>query len=176
MSKKYVITLTAANRVGILAAVTRALEELGGDLEEVNVSVLQRFFTIILAADFPKDLSREVIRDHLKGLGRPYGLEAVIKDPEKEELAEHRNGDYDEYLLSISGRNQPGMIKQVSSRLAQDGIDIKKLYAIKHEAKDSPFTMELQLHVPIGIDPAALPGELEILGQSAGVSAKIDKR
>lgn len=176
MTKKYVITLTAANRVGILAAVTRALAELGGDLEEVNVSVLQRFFTIILAADFPDDRSPEVIRDHLLDLGRPYGLEAVIKDPELEELAENGKGDYEEYLLSISGHNQPGMIRQVSSRLAQDGIDIKKLYAIRHETEGGPFKMELHLHVPLGIDPAVLPGELERLGQSAGVSARIDKQ
>ena len=41
MSKRYVLCLTAANRTGILAAVTRALSELGGDIDEVSQAVMK---------------------------------------------------------------------------------------------------------------------------------------
>ncbi|MGE5191231.1 MAG: ACT domain-containing protein, partial [Deltaproteobacteria bacterium] len=36
MSKRYVLCLMAADRPGILAAVTTALAELGGDIAEIS--------------------------------------------------------------------------------------------------------------------------------------------
>ena len=53
MRKQFVITLTASNRVGILAAVATALAELGGELREVKQTLRDRYFTRILSAEFP---------------------------------------------------------------------------------------------------------------------------
>ncbi len=58
--KEYVLTLTAVNRIGILAAVSNAIAELGGDLREINVTVMSRFFTIILSADFPEQRDADI--------------------------------------------------------------------------------------------------------------------
>ena len=71
MAKQCIITLTAANRIGILAAVTNAMDELGGDLQEVSQTVVQKFFTLILAAEFPAHRELQVIVDHIRDVGRP---------------------------------------------------------------------------------------------------------
>ena len=77
LSKRYIISLMAANRVGILAALTTALAELGGDLQEVSQTVMQKFFTIILAAEFPDHRDPRVIVEHIRGVCSPYGVEAL---------------------------------------------------------------------------------------------------
>ena len=88
MAKRYVIGLMAANRTGILAAVTTAMAELGGDIQEVSQTVMQKFFTIILAADFPDHRQAEVIVEHLRDACRQFGVEVILKDPDQEPLAD----------------------------------------------------------------------------------------
>ena len=45
MAKRYILTVLASNRSGILAALTNALDELGGNMLDVSQAVIQDFFT-----------------------------------------------------------------------------------------------------------------------------------
>ena len=63
MPKLYIMTVLAANRTGILAALANALDELGGNLRDVSQAVVHQFFAMIMAAEFPDDQSPEVIAD-----------------------------------------------------------------------------------------------------------------
>ena len=66
MAKELIITMAAANRAGILAAVTKAMSELGGDLREASQTVVRGFFTMIFSAEFPDTMDQSVVRDHLQ--------------------------------------------------------------------------------------------------------------
>ena len=89
MTKRYLISVMAANRVGILTALTNALEELGANLVEVQQNVMQQFFTLMLAADFPEQRTPDVVVDHIRGICRPFGGDVIIKDPQIEKLLHH---------------------------------------------------------------------------------------
>jgi len=172
MAKKYIITLMAANRVGILAAVTTSLTELGGDLQEVSQTVMQKFFTIIMAAEFPDHRDPQVIVEHIRGVCRPFGIEVSLKDPSSETMQETPAGGVEKYFLTAEGEDRPGMIRQISARLAQDGIDITDLYARRGET-DRSFVMVMELAVPLGVDALVLQRELEELGSAVGLSASL---
>jgi glycine cleavage system transcriptional repressor len=170
MPRRYIITLMAANRVGIMAALTNALAELGGDLVEVSQTVMQKFFTIILAAEFPEHRQPEVIVDHLRGVCRPYGVEISLKDPLNEPLQDPPAGGVEKYFLTITGDDKPGIVRQITARLAQEQIDITDLYAVRSDT-DRSFVMIMELAVPLGIDALSLQSELEQMGRSVGLSA-----
>jgi glycine cleavage system transcriptional repressor len=172
MAKRYIITLMAANRVGILAALSTALTELGGDLQEVSQTVMQRFFTIILAADFPDHREPQVVVDHIRGVCRPYGVEVCLKDPSHEVLQSPPTGNVEKYFLTLTGHDTPGIIRQISARLAEEGIDITDLYAVR-ESPDRSFIMILELAVPGGVDALKLQREVETLGGPIGLSAAL---
>lgn len=172
MAKRYIITLMAANRVGILAALATALGELGGDLQEVSQTVMQRFFTIILAADFPDHRDPKVIVDHIRGVCQPFGVEVCLKDPAKEKLQAEAAGGGEKYFLTLSGHDTPGIVKQISGRLAEEQIDITDLYAVRNPCEGS-FVMILELAVPLGVDAFRLQTELESLGQTIGLAATL---
>lgn len=172
MTKRYIITLTAANRVGILAAVTTSLAELGGDLQEVSQTVMQRFFTIIMAAEFPEHRDPSVIIDHIRGVCRPYGVEVNLKDPAVETLQELPAEGVEKYFLTAEGQDKPGMIRQISARLAQEGIDITDVFARRAD-EGRMFVMVMELAVPPGVDALALQKELEQLGSASGLSAAL---
>jgi glycine cleavage system transcriptional repressor len=172
MSKRYIITLMAANRVGILAAVTTSLAELGGDIQEVSQTVMQGFFTIIMSSEFPEHRDPSVIIDHIRGVCRPFGVEVNLKDPTQEILQEISTEGSEKYFLTAEGADKPGMIRQISARLAQEGIDITDVFARRAE-DGRKFAMVMELAVPGGVDALALQRELEQLGSAVGLSAAL---
>jgi len=171
MANRYIITLMAANRVGILAAVTSALDELGGDLREVSQTVMQKFFTIILAAEFPESREPEVIVDHIRGVCRPYGVEVNLKDPSQETLQNGYPSGTEKYFVTVTGTDRPGILRSVSSRLAREEIDITDLYG--HRNDDGSFVMIMELSVPPSADAVTLERELGEMGRSLGLTATL---
>lgn len=166
MAKRYVITLTAANRVGILAAVSNALAELGGDLSQVSQTVVEKFFTMIIAADFPEPRTTEVILDHIRAVCGPYNMEVTLKEPAQERLPDDPEDGMQTYFLTIQGQSQPGIIRLVSARLAQDRIDIVNLEAIRrNENRDFLFSMEIAAPPQTNLD--LLKSDLAALGHPA---------
>ena len=174
MAKHYVMTLMAANRVGILAAVSQAIAELKGDIQEVSVTVMGGFFTIILAVDFPENREANVIVAHIHGIGRHYGLEVCLKDCETAVAVENSAQKRITCYLHVSGKNQPGMMRQVSLRLAQHEIDIADLYAVRNT--DGTFVMDLELSVPVGFAFDDLPLAINGVENSSDISAQIQSR
>jgi glycine cleavage system transcriptional repressor len=168
------MTLTAVNRVGILAAVSNAIAELGGDVQEVSVTVMQKYFTIILAADFPDHRESQVIVDHVTDIGRPYGLEVCLKDPDAELFQNGSDEGTEAYYLRISGRNQPGTMRLVAARLAQDGVDIADLYAVRNGSDE--FEMVLEITVPIGFATNGLLDAINDIGERGEVNALLESR
>jgi len=172
VSKRYIINLMAANRTGILAALSTALAELGGDIHEASQTVMQKFFTIILAADFPDHRDPQVIVDHIRGICSPFGVEVHLKDPADERLQEAPAERTEQCFLTLTGHDTPGIIRQISARLARDEIDIRDLYALRQE-KEKSFVMILELAIPPGVDILALQRELEQLGKPIGLTATL---
>jgi glycine cleavage system transcriptional repressor len=153
----------SANHTGILAAVANALGELGGDIHEISQTVVQRFFSIILAADFPDHRDPDVIVGHLEGVCRPFGVHVILKDPAQVSLQEPPPEGVEKHFLTLTGQDTPGVVAKVSGRLAREGIDITDMYGV---GRDKSFVMILELAIPIGVD-------LERLGAPFGMAATL---
>lgn len=168
LAKRYVITLTAANRVGIMAAVTTALDELGGDIQEQSQTVVQKFFTMILAADFPDHRAPQVIVDHLSDVCRPYGMEVILKDPLSETFPKESSDATEKYYLTVDGTDSPGIMRRLAVRLTEENIDISELHAVRDDNDRSSFQMLMELTVPESVDSEELQTSLDELGRSLG--------
>jgi len=170
MAKRYIVTLMAANRVGILAAVTTALDELGSDLQEVSQTVMRGYFTIIMAAEFPDHRDAQVIVDHIQGVCQPYGVQVCLKELEQDALQDDSGQGVERYFLTVSGNDTPGVIRQIATRLEQESVDITDLYAVR-DTDEGSFAMVMELAVPAGVGALELQKELEEMGQEFGLSA-----
>jgi glycine cleavage system transcriptional repressor len=175
--KRYVLTMTAANRVGILAAVTNALAEVGGDLVEIRQTVLRGYFTMIIAADFPADREAGLVRQHVAAACQRYGVEITLKDPETESPAEDRTNGAQGYVLTLDGTDEPGVMRALSTQLVRYGIDVTQMHALRSEeeadeggtAVRGGFHAVMDLAVPTTVDPEELRTELESLGERLGL-------
>lgn len=170
MAKQYVLTVMAANRVGILAALSSALDELSGSFVDVNQAVMRRYFTIIMAAEFPDDRPPEVIVDHIRDVCRPFGVQVMLQDPQNDAVVESlgERPPSQQYLLRMSGQDRRGVLRRVSHRLAQESIDVVDLYGERQD-QTGTFTSCLQLDVPQGVDVAKLQQDLDQLLRPEGI-------
>lgn len=176
MTKQYVMSVMAVNRVGILAALATALDELRGSFVDVSQAVMRQYFTMIIAAEFPEDRDPAVIVEHIQAVCRPFGGVVTLKDPEEDEamgLTPPESTGTDDtipYLLRITGQDRRGVLRRVAHRLAQEGIDVVDLYGIRHD-EDNTFVTCLQLAVPIGVNVVFLQKDLDQMlgGEGLGV-------
>lgn len=173
MPKQYIITLTASNRAGILAAVATALAELGGELQEVKQTLLDKFFTMIVVAEFPEHRDADVIVDHLRGMCERFGLDITLKDPSNEILVSDSEEDAVRYLLTLTGRDEPGLLSRIAARIARDGIDIAEMHAKRVDAGRS-FEVVMTVVVPLTADVGQLINDLEETGRNVDLSAWIE--
>ena len=166
--RSFVVTVMSLDRPGIIAGISDAIFKLGGNIEEISQTVVRGYFTVILYVTFPSEApSPEEIRDAVASSGSPGELEVAVREdkggpryvpPEK----------HDRFVLTLFGRDQPGIIRTISTHLAQNGINITDLYG---RVDEEGFTMVLELIVPSELDPRRLKEELEELGRSIGLSA-----
>jgi glycine cleavage system transcriptional repressor len=161
------MTVMATNRVGILAALATALDELGGSFVDVSLAIMRRYFTIIAAVEFPESRDAEVIVDHIRAVCRPFGGDVVLKDPseevqlDSEEMhARPASAPTTRYFLRAEGEDRPGVLRRISLRMAQEGIDITDLYGERDDAAQR-FASCLELEVPAGAEVSRVFRELQ---------------
>lgn len=170
MAKEYIITMTAANRVGILSAVTKALTELGADLREASQTVVRGFFTMIFSAEFSDDMDPVVITDHLQDVCRSFGIDVNLKDAQAErDDSEAQGGRF--FSLRLGGSNQKGVLRQLSSTIAMHRIDIAGMHAVR-TSNGEGFEMVMKMAVPQGFDLNRLVDELNRVGREFNITAE----
>ena len=177
MAKRYILSVLASNRTGILAALVNALDELGGNMLDVSQAVIQDFFTMILAAEFPEDRDAEVIVDHIRAVCRPFGAEVTLKDPSADPVYElpDEPAVRQRYLLTVSGRDRPGVLRLIAHRLAQDDIELQDLQGMQSES-DHSFLISMELAVPPGVDALKLRSDLDSELRNDGVTVSLQHR
>ncbi len=177
MSNKFMISLVGANRIGVLAAVTTALDELGGNLQEMSTTVVKTAFSMIAFVEFPEHRKQDVVIDHIRDVCRPYQIEVSLQQyiPYNSGVAEltASPGTLTHYTVTASGKDEAGVLRTVALRLSQEQVDVRNVYSRSDEVGHA-FIMELQVAVPANVDFPALCKDLEELGEFANLSIELE--
>ena len=79
------------------------------------------------------------------------------------------------YVLTLSGRDRPGVLRFLAHRLALDGIDLVDLQG-QHQESNHTFLTAMELAVPPGVDGLQLCEELKHEFQSDGITVSLQHR
>jgi glycine cleavage system transcriptional repressor len=177
MSKRYIMTVLAANRTGILAALANALDELGGNMRDVSQAVIDKFFAMIMATEFPNNQDPEVIADHIRAVCRPFGAEVTLRDQDIEMGfdGESEPSPEERYVLTLAGPDRPGVLRFLAHRLSLDGINLVDLQG-RTDQNDRTFLAAMELSVPPSIDALQLCEELKQEFESDGITVTLQHR
>lgn len=122
---QYVISVLVADRVGILRDITAALTDMGANIVGISQTVVQGYFTVIVIAAFQKAHSQDEI-------GAAIGRQMHDAEPSvlvrKYEMSGRKPVSGDRYILSMSGKDKPGILKAVTVFLAEKGVNVEDLF------------------------------------------------
>src|SRR5436305_2298547 len=98
----YIVTVTAADRVGIVYSVTGTIRDEGGNILELSQTVMRGYFTIILDVAFsgPRDL--KALAAAIAARGKRFDLTVAVL-PVKESAAEPPVPHGERFILSGLG-------------------------------------------------------------------------
>ncbi len=138
--KRYIISVMAEDRIGIIHDITRTISAMGGDLADTRQQVLQGYFSMILYASFPEKLSGQDIVDALTAIDSEHPFEVSVKPvtgPPDDGQAPMNN----RYVLTARGSDRIGFVALVSGFCAEHSINILDLSTTT--GSDDTYTMIL---------------------------------
>lgn len=163
----YAVTAIGRDRPGIVAALSRTLLELEGNIEDSQMSILRGHFAVMLIVRVPEgDAAR--LRERLGGVRDELGLEALAVE-EVDELP--ASAPRPSHVLSVYGADHPGIVASMSAVLAAQGVNITDLETRLTGSADAPLYVML-MEVAVGdasvegvrraLDDAAADAEVEV--------------
>jgi len=145
MARQFIISVMAKDRPGIVADVTSVISEMNGNLADLSQTTLCGYFTMILVASFPDEVSQQKIKEALSKKGHDrnpeFSFEKALKESHILKREKVSSGE-SMYILTAEGEDQVGLVAKVSSFCKKLGINILDLSTKVHEDR---YTMILLL-------------------------------
>jgi glycine cleavage system transcriptional repressor len=140
---EYAVTAIGRDRPGIVAAVSRVLLGLDGNIEDSQMSILRGHFAVMLIVRVPDSVSGEELAEHLGPVRDELGLEAITYHPVDELKAAMAPATH---ALTVRGADHPGIVSGISHVLAELGVNITDLETRLTDTKDEPlYTMVIEV-------------------------------
>ncbi len=155
-----VLTLLGSDRAGLVSAVSRVISDRGGSWERSQMAHLAGTFAGIVEVEVPA-AEVDALVAAVEGLG-DQGLRVTV---ERTAAAPESDGGA-RLALHLVGADRPGIVAEVSSMLAEHGVNLEELST---DVVDAPmaggtlFEADAVVVVPAGGDTAALRAGLEAL-------------
>jgi len=164
MASTVIITAIGGHdKPGIIAALAKAVYDVGGNLDDATMTRLRGAFANMLAATLPEGASAESLRDRLKPVASSLGLYVSV-----EEIPGNSEEPEPDHAITVYGADHPGIVHRITSLLATRGANITDLDTRVAGTQTSPvYVMVLQTS---GGDWISLPSELA----SAAAELKVD--
>jgi glycine cleavage system transcriptional repressor len=158
--RHFAVSAIGRDRPGIVAAVAEALLEHSGNIEDSQMTILRGRFTIMLVVSTADGVDAERLVSDLERVRSQLGLDALTVaevtevEPSKEAIASH--------IVSVYGVDHPGIVRAVSSALADLGVNITDLTTrlVGGEDGEPLYAMMMEVRLPDGLSLEALERRL----------------
>lgn len=133
MSKQLVISVMSKDRPGIIADIATVIYELGGDLADLNQSVLGGYFTMILIAEFDKNITPEDLVAGFSHIESETRIEANIMEMEVSLEVEQSTLPLETYIVTAQGENRKGLVKIMGDFFLTRNINVLDLVTTREK-------------------------------------------
>lgn len=167
MAQEVAVTVVGKDRPGIVAGVTRALYELGCNLEDATSTILRGHFSMVLMVTSPDDLEIGVLDARLQQAAVELDLGITVREVEPTQA----QLEPPTHMVSVYGSDRPGIVYKVASALVGAGANITDLTSRLVDSEDRPiYALMLEVSAPKGSD---LSASLDALKEELGVDVSV---
>lgn len=148
---EFTVSIVGEDRPGIVSAVTGALLEAGGNVENCRASILAGSFAMVLAVAVPDGVGVHDIEGLLGPTAARLGLSLGVRP------AAPAPGDAgrERCVITIYGADRPGIVHGAASALADAGVNIVDLSS-RLVGAPPIYVLGIEAELPDGMDPAGL--------------------
>jgi glycine cleavage system transcriptional repressor len=147
---EFAVTAIGQDRPGIVAAVSGALLELDGNVEDSQMSILRGHFAVMLLVSVPEDVEQQQLADRLGEVRDELALEAVTVSP----VGVGAEPVTPSHVVNVNGADSKGIVHSVSAALAGLGVDITDMETKLTGTPEEPVYV-MQLKIALGGATAA---------------------
>lgn len=166
---RYIVSVTAADQVGIVHTVAGTLLARGGNILELSQTVMRGYFTIILEVEFRDALSTKALAGALTADGERFDLTVVVIEAKPNDPPPPVPGG-ERYILTVLGEDAPGNIHAIAGNLAARGVNIVDLHA---RVIGTRFSLVMEAFLPPDLSPTIVRDDLERFGRDHGLEAYV---
>ncbi len=155
MDKWYMLTVVGADRPGIVARITHALHDGGGNLGEASMMRLGGNFAIMLMVSYPGNARAlaAIVEPVTDSLGLSLHVDRI-------EARLHRHVEPD-VRISVSSADRAGIVAQAVGALAEAGLDILHLDSDVAGSEQNPlYVMQIEGRALEGVPSLAAAVEI----------------
>jgi glycine cleavage system transcriptional repressor len=166
----YVLDVMSDDHPGIVAAVSDAVEGLGGNIDSCSQTVLGGYFTLIMIVSVPEPIEAEVLVARVCRADTSGSEFQVLARPWIPPERRKPKTSCDRFVITAFGKDQPGIVRRFSQYLAGKDINITDLFG---DRTGDEFVLIGQLEVPKHWDIRLLQADLEQMGEELGFTVKL---
>ena len=171
MNKYLVITMIGADRPGLVELLARTLVAHDANWLESRMANLAGRFAGMVEANVPES-NVDLLVDALQRLEKE-GLKGVVDTG----LPEQESKDTHHVQLELIGQDRVGIVQEISSALAHQGVSIQKLHTKTESASwsgEALFRAWADLLVPRDLEMDQLQQSLERIADELMVEIKLE--
>jgi glycine cleavage system transcriptional repressor len=166
----YVLNLMSSDHPGIVAAVTGAVDALGGNIDACSQTVLGGYFTLIMIVSLPEAIEPDLLAAKVRDTGSSNEAFQVVARPARLNCKPPITPHCERFVITAFGGDRPGVVRSFSQYLAAKDINIVDLYG---DLRGDDFVLIGQVEVPVHWDIRLMQADLVEMGRELGFTVKL---
>lgn len=155
------ISIACPDRVGLVAAITGRIFDLGGDLGDTTFAVLGEGAEFTSVCEFPAAITPEAVEGELKSLPEIEGGQVAVRHFDLGPV--HGPAGAVTHRIAVSGGDRPGLVARLCEVFIQFRANIVRLHAEK-----IPGHGQYVVNMAVNIPPEAADRCLATVANTAG--------
>ena len=142
---KYIISITAADRSGIIAGVSSALVQMQGNITAASQTVHQGYFAMILLCEIAGESDVNIISQKIQ---KHFNFEVHVYVTVYAPVKAAAKKASDNYIVTVLGPDKPGILDTVANLMAERKINVEDLYCYTNENNEFVVIFQVAISDP----------------------------
>ncbi len=173
--KYFAVFVLGTDSPGIVADISRALFELGANINDSSHTIIGNQFAMLLLISTAPSFNTEKIQSLFQEVSKKRGLTIHTHQLTYEDIYRKSSDPGQLCVIHLYGADKPGIVYQVTNLLAKNNVNITDLSTRRFGSETKPiYIMYLEAEVPNNIDTRKLGDDLNKLASNLNVEIKYE--
>lgn len=177
---RFCLSAVGVDRPGIVAGVSGALVDLGCNLEDSTMTILQGYFAILLVVSGGEGVSTADLEQALSPVAERFDLQLAVRELAVAALAESPGAGGAAaavpWTISVHGADRTGIVHAVTAALEAEGGNVVDLATHLVGSPEEPvYVMTLRVTLPAAGEPAAAAERVRAAAEALGVHCSVHR-